>query len=109
VSQKQFMRPLMMAAWASHTHLESAAVALLASRGMHPQSWTGASLHYIAYRKRAGGTYHQALEGDRDIRKTVGLRLYLMMERISTWMAAGTGAGLLFWVTKTMAVGDCCR
>jgi type IV secretory pathway TrbD component len=44
---------------------------------------------------------------DRDIRKTVGLRLYLMMERISTWMAAG--AGLLFWVTKTMAGGDCCR
>jgi hypothetical protein len=78
VSQKQFMR-LMMAAWASHTHLESAAVALLASRGMHPQSWTGKlfALYCLSLQKRKLGlTYHQAPEGDRDIRKTVGLRLY---------------------------------
>jgi hypothetical protein len=53
-------------------------------------------LHYIAYlyrKRKLGLTYHQAPEGDRDIRKTVGLRLYLMMERISTWMAAALGLG----------------
>jgi type IV secretory pathway TrbD component len=60
-------------------------------------------LHHIAYLPEAqAGADVLSGARDRDIRKTVGLRLYLMMERISTWMAAGTG--LLFWVTKTMAV-----
>jgi hypothetical protein len=45
VSQKQFMRPLMMAACLMH--LESAAVALFGVEGMHPQSWTGKLLCII--------------------------------------------------------------
>jgi hypothetical protein len=64
---------------------------------MHPQSWTGKlfALYCLSLQEaQAGVDVHQAPEGDRDIRKTVGLRLYLMMERISTW-SSGTGAGLL--------------
>jgi hypothetical protein len=61
VSQKQFMRPLMMAACLMH--LESAAVALLASRACTHRVGLASSfaLYCLSLQKRKLGlTYHQA-------------------------------------------------
>jgi hypothetical protein len=80
VTQKQLMQPLMSAAWASHTHFESPAISLLASRGHAPTELDWRALkHHVAYlyaMRKLGLTYYEAPEGDRNIRKTVGLRLY---------------------------------
>jgi hypothetical protein len=80
VAQNDFMRPLMSAAWASHTHFESSAIALLATQGQRPTALDLAALkHYVAYlyiKRTLGLTYYEAPEGHRDIRKTVGLRLF---------------------------------
>jgi hypothetical protein len=63
-------------------------------------------LHYIAYlyRKRKLLTYYQAPEGDRDIRKTVGLRLYSDDGENQHLDGSGHWGWVVFWVTKTMAV-----
>jgi hypothetical protein len=73
---------------------------------MHPQSWTGKlfALYCLSLQEAQAGV--DVPSGQRATGTSVkpwACACTLMMERISTWMAAGTGAG--FSVTKTMAVG----
>jgi hypothetical protein len=105
VSQKQFMR-LMMAAWASHTHLESAAVALLASRGCTHRVGLASSfaLYCLSLQEAQAGDVLSGARGRQDIRKTVGLRLYSDGEN-QHLDGSGHWGWVAFWVTKTMAVG----
>ena len=79
VDQRHFMKILMCAAWAGHTHFESSAVALLACTAQRPTVLSLRAVeHYVAYlygKKHLGVTYVMGPEGS-NMRKTVPLRLF---------------------------------